>query len=81
MKGTVRNTVCSLTKNVKRQITDTTIFEIGNVGGYLLQQWNMKKTDKLESGKLTTFLRATESNGPTPKSGATSLSFIGDSFM
>ena len=52
-----------------------------NSGRYLLQQWNMKCSDKNNAGKIENSIRSTKTNSPSSKSGATSLPPIGDSFM
>ena len=63
------------------QLTDTTIIKTGNSGGYLLPSWRIFCNDKNNHGKITNFIRATKTNSPTAKSGATSLPPIGDAFM
>ena len=46
LKVFVGNDTYNLTKYNKIQLTDTTIIEAPNSGGYLLQQWNIKCNDK-----------------------------------
>ena len=77
----VGNDVFNLAKYDKLQITDTTINKTGNSGGCLLPLWKIVCNHRNNSGKLTNFIRVTESRSPTPNSGATSLPPIGDTFM
>ena len=68
-----------LTKYDKTQITDTTNIKTPNTGGFLLQQWNMKCSDKFNNVRISSFIRSTNTSSPTGDSGATSLLAIGDS--
>ena len=45
-KVSVGNNTYNLTKNDKKQLTDTTVFKSGNSGSYLLQNWNILCNDK-----------------------------------
>ena len=47
------NDIYSLIKYDKKQITDTTITKAPNMGGYLLQNWNIICNDKNGNGKKT----------------------------
>ena len=64
-----------------KKITDTTIIENPNTGGYLLQNWIIKCTDKNNNGKIQNFIKSTKTSSPTGYSGAMSLPPIGNSFM
>ena len=81
LKVSVGNDTYNLTKYDKIQITDTTIIKYPNTGGYLLQNWVIKRNDKNNNGKIQNFIKSTKTNSPTGYSGATSLPPIGDSFM
>ena len=81
LKVTVGNNTYSLTKYERIQTTDTTIIQFPNVGGYLLQNWNIERNDKNNNGKVQNFIRSTKTNSPTGDSGATSPPPVGDSFM
>ena len=81
LKASVGNDIYNLTKYDKIQITDTTIINTPNSGGYRLQNWVIKCNGKNSNGKISNFIRSTKSNSPTTYSGATSLPPIGDSFM
>ena len=77
----VGNEVYILKKYDKIQNTDTTINKYPNTGGYLLQNWVIKCSDKNNKGKTQNFIKSTKTNSPTVDSGAIFLSPIGDSFM
>ena len=47
----------------------------------MLQNWNIKCSDKNGKGKLQFFIRSTKTNSPSSHSGATSLPPIGSAFM
>ena len=81
LKIPVGNDTYMLTKYNKFQLKDTTIIKSGNKGGYLLQNWNIKCNDKNNNGKITNFIKSTETSSPTGDSGATSLPPIGTAFM
>ena len=81
LKVSVGNYVYNLTKYGKIQITDTTIFIYPNTGGYLLQNWAIKRNDKNNSCKIQSFIKSTNANSPTGYPGATSLTPIGNSFL
>ena len=81
LKNSVRNDTYNLTTYGKIQITDTTISKYPNIGGYLLENWNIKCNNKNIAGKIQNFLRSTKTNSPTGDSGAISLPPIGDSFV
>ena len=53
----------------------------GNTGGYLLPYWKIICNDKNNSGKISSFIRSTETNSPTGSSGATTLPPIGNALM
>ena len=80
-KVSVGNDTYNLTKNDKIQLTDTTIMEAGNTGGYLLPSWRIFCNDKNNNGKIQNFVKSTKTSSPTGNSGATSLPPIGDAFM
>ena len=77
----VGNDTYNLTKYNRIQITDTTIIQFPNVGGYLLQNWFIRCSDMNNNGKIQNFIRSTKTNSPTSESGATTLPPIGNSFM
>ena len=52
-----------------------------NIGGYLLQNWKIKCSDKNGKGKLQIFIRSTKTKSPSSHSGATSLPPIGSAFI
>ena len=52
-----------------------------NTGGYLLPYWKIICNDKINSGKISNFIKSTKTNSPTGNSGATTLPPIGNSFM
>ena len=81
LKVSVGNDTYNLTNYDKVQITDTTSIKYPNIGGYLLQQWNIKCNDKNISGNMQNFIKSTKTNSPTSHSGAESLPPVGDSFM
>ena len=77
----VGNDTYNLTIYDKMQITDTTIINYPNIGGYLLQRWNIKCIDKNNNDKIQNFINSTQTNSHSSHSGAESLPSIGDSFM
>ena len=81
LKVSVGNDVYNLTKYEKIRNIDTTIMKHPNIGGYLLQNWAIKGSDKNSAGRLQNFIRSTKTNSPTGISGATSLHPIRDNFM
>ena len=70
-----------MTKYNKIQLTDITVINVGNSGGYLLPYWKIVCNDKNNSGKIINFIRSTRMNSPTGDSGATSLPPLGAAFM
>ena len=64
----------------KKELVDTAIVKYPNTGGYLLQNWVIKRNDKSNSGKIQK-IESTKTNSPTDFSGAESLPPIGNSFM
>ena len=81
LKVSVGNDTYNLTKYDKLLITDTTIINFPNTGGYLLQKWVINCNDKNNNGKIQNFIKSTKTNSPTGYSGATILPPIGNSFM
>ena len=73
LKVSVGSNIYNLTKYDEIQITDTTIMQHPNSGGYLLQNWNIKCNDKNNNGKIQNFIKSTKTNSPTGDSGASSL--------
>ena len=63
------------------QITDIRIIKYPNTGGYLLQNWVIKCNDKINSGKIQSFMKSTKTSSPSSHSGAESLPSFGDAFM
>ena len=47
LKVSIGNDTYNLNKHDKIQITDTTVIIFPNTGGYLLQNWNIKKVIKI----------------------------------
>ena len=81
LKVSVGDDTYNLTKYGKIQLTDTTIMKVGNSGGYLLQNWNIKCNDKNSIGKIANFIKSTRTNSPSSNSGPEGLPPIGDCFM
>ena len=81
LKVSVGNDTYNLNKYNKIQITDITQIIYPNTGGYLLQNWNIKCNEKKNTGKIQNFIKSTQTNSPTPNSGATNLPPIGNAFM
>ena len=81
LKVFVGNDTHNLTKYDKIQTTDTALIIAPKSGGYLLQNWVIKCTDKNNAGKKQNFVRSTKTNSPTGDSRARTLPPIGDSFM
>ena len=81
LKVSVGNDVYNLTKYDKIQLTDITVIKNGNTGGYLLQNWVIKCSDKNGNGKISNFIKSTKTNSPSSNTGSESLPPIGDSFM
>ena len=52
LKPSVGNDVYNVTKDDELQITDTSIISYPNFGGYILQNWFMKRNDKKSAGKM-----------------------------
>ena len=69
------------TKYDRIQITDITIDEYQNTGGYLLQKWVKVCNDKNNNGKIQIYVKSTKTNSPSGYSGAESITPIGNSFM
>ena len=80
LKASVGNDTYVLSKNDRRQITDTTTNKYPNTGRYLLQQWNTKCNHKKIKGKSQKFIKSTQTNCPMDHTGATLLPPIRDSF-
>ena len=81
LKVSVGNDTNNVTKYDKIQITDTTIIQYPNVGGYLLQNWLIKCNDKNNNRELQNFIRSTKTNSPSGDTGADVLPPIGNAFM
>ena len=81
LKVSAGNDVFTLTQNDKIYNTDATFIKYTNSGGYILQNWVIKRNDKINNGKTQNFTNSTKTNSLTGSSGATSLPPIGDSFM
>ena len=81
LRVSVGNDIYNLTKYDKLQLTDITIMESGNTGGYLLHYWKNICNDKNNNGKIQNFLKSTKTNNPTADSGAMTLPPIGSAFM
>ena len=70
-----------MTKNDKKQISDTTIIKNPKSAGYLLQNWKIECNDRKNKGKIQNFIRSTKTNSPSPETGPTNIPPIGNSFM
>ena len=81
MKVSVGSDTYNLTKYDRIQITETTIIKYPNTGGYLRQNWIIKRIDKNNNDKIRSFLKSTKTNSPTRYSGATSLPPLGNIFI
>ena len=81
LKLSVGNDIYSFTKDDKIQITVTLIIKTGNTGVSVLPYWKIICNDKNNNGKITNFIKSTNTNSPTSHSGATSLPPIVDAFM
>ena len=46
------------------------MFNYANIGGYLLQNWNIKCSDKNGNAKLQSFIRSTKTASPSYHWGA-----------
>ena len=62
----------NLTNYNKIKLTDTTIMKHPNSGGYLIPCWKIFCNDKINSGKVQSFIKITKTNSPTGDSGTTS---------
>ena len=71
----------NLNKFNKIQITDKAKFIFPNLGGVLLQKWNINCNNKNDDSKNGNFIKSTITNSPTGYSGATDLSLVGSAFM
>ena len=56
-KKSIENNRYNPSKYSKIQLTDTTIIQFSNVGGYLLQNWNIKCNDRNSIGRIQNFIR------------------------
>ena len=52
-----------------------------DIGGDLLQKWNIKCNNRNNQSRISNFIKSTKTNSPTSESGAESLPPIGNSFM
>ena len=73
--------VYNLTKNDNLQITDTTFIKSPNQGGYVLQQYKIECIDKNGNRKIEKAIKSSKTETPTPNTGTTNLSPIGDNLM
>ena len=60
LKVSVGNDTYNLTKYDKIQITDTTEMRYPNIGGDLLQKWNIKCNNKNNQSRITDFIKSTK---------------------
>ena len=77
----VQKDLYNLSKNDKNQNIETTIINSTNSGGHFFQNCVIKCNDKYNKNKIQNFTNSTKSNSPSSKSGAESLSSIGNSFV
>ena len=71
----------NLTKYDRTQITDATITKYPKLGGYLLEQLNIKCNDKNSSRKKTKFVLSTKPSSFNPISGVANQLAIRNSFV
>ena len=81
LKVSVGNDIYNHTKYDKIQVTHTTVIKHPNIGGYLLQHWTIKCSDKNGAGEIQNFILSTRTSSLTASSEATSLAPFGDSFI
>ena len=60
LQARVNNVDYNLQIYNKTQITDTTIMQNGNTGGYVLQKWLIECLDAVGSGKISNFIKTTK---------------------
>ena len=77
----INNTSYNLQIYNKTQIIDTTKIIFPNTGHDLLQNWKIVVNNKNGEGTPFEFIKSTKTSSPTPQSGASTLSPIGNSFM
>ena len=76
----VRNITYNLTTKDNLYITDPTVSNYANTGGYLLQNWVIKSNDKNNSGKIQNFIELAKTTSPAGFSGATTSPPIGNKY-
>ena len=81
LEASVGKSVYFLAKYDRIQKTVISFVNFPNTGGYLLQQWFLKRKDKYNKGKTSSLKRSTRTNSPTTNTGATPMKSIGDLFM
>ena len=81
LKLSVGNDPYNLTKEIKIQITDTTVIRVGKIGSVVLPYWKCICNNKNNNGKITNFIRTTKTKSATGNTGATTLPSIGSAFM
>ena len=81
LKVSVGNNKYNLTKYNKILITDVTEIKFPNIGSDLLQKWTIYCNNRNNQSNINDFIKSTQTNSPTPDSGATNLPPIGTSFM
>ena len=81
VKPTAGNTVYSVEKSDKQQITETTVPNVVNSSGNLLQQRNIKCKDEIIIGSKNKIHSPTKINTPTGNTRTSSSQPDGDSFV
>ena len=81
LKVNVNNSTYNLQIYNKILLTDTTIINFLNNGGYLLPSWRIFCNDRNNNSKIQNLIRSTKTSSPAGNSGATVTPPIGDSFM
>ena len=81
LKVSVGSDTYNLTKYDKIKLTDTTVIKSGNIGSDALPGWRIFCNNINNNGKISNFIKSTETNSPSSNSGPASLLPIGNCFM
>ena len=81
LKVPVGDDVYNLTKFDRIRIIDIREMRYPDIGGHLLQKWNIKCNKRIIQSRINDFIEATKTNSPTSESAAESLPPIGSSFV
>ena len=77
LKVKVGDTVYNLREKKRQQVTHTTTTMAPATVAFLLQQWKIKRNDKIKGGKLQKLLKSTKTISLNGSSEAISLPSIG----